>query len=79
MWPGTSGTASSRRSSCSAGAVIDFELPEHLGSLYNRFAFRYDGYASLLYVDRRGAPENRQFGFDLSAKIDLLARLVAGK
>ena len=59
------------------GAVIDFELPEHLGALYNRFAFRYDGYASLLYVDRRGAPENRQFGFDLSAKIDLLARLVA--
>ena len=58
------------------GAVIDFELPEHLGALYNRFAYRYDGYASQLYVDRRGAPENRQLGFDLSAKIDLLARLV---
>ena len=59
------------------GAVIDFELHEHCGSLFNRFPFRYDGYASLLYVDRRGAPENRQFGFDLPGKIDLLARLVA--
>ena len=59
------------------GAVIDFELHEHCGSLFNPFPFRYDGYASLLYVDRRGAPENRQFGFDLLAKIDLLARLVA--
>lgn len=59
------------------GAVIDFELSEHLGSLYNRFGFQYDGYASLLYVDRRGAPESRQLGFDLSAKIDLLARFVA--
>ena len=59
------------------GAVIDFELHELGGSLFNRFPFQYDGYASLLYVDRRGAPENRQFGFDLPGKIDLLARLVA--
>ena len=60
------------------GAVIDFELHEHFGALFNRFPFAYDGYASLLYVDRRGAPENRQFGFDLSAKIDLLARAASG-
>lgn len=60
------------------GAVIDFELHEHLGSLNNRFRFQYDGYASLLYVDRRGAPENRQFGFSLSEKIELLSRLVTG-
>ena len=59
------------------GAVIDFDLQEHCGALFNPFPFRYDGYASLLYVDRRGAPENRQFGFDLSGKIDLLARFVA--
>ena len=58
------------------GAVIDFELQEHLGALYNRFRFEYDGYASLLYVDRRGAPENRQFGFDLIRKIELLRHLV---
>ena len=60
------------------GAIIDFELQEHFGALYNRSRSTYDGYASLLYVDRRGAPENRQLGFDLSAKIDLIARLVAG-
>jgi len=59
------------------GAVIDFELHEHVGSLNNRFRFRYDGYVSLLYVDRRGAPENRQFGFDLLDKLDILDRLVA--
>ena len=59
------------------GAVIDFELHEHLGSLNNRFRFRYDGYASLLYVDRRGAPENRQLGFDLLDKLKILDRLVA--
>ena len=59
------------------GAVIDFELPEHLGSLYNRFPFTYDGYATLLYVDRRGAPEKRQFGFNLLGKINLLAKFVA--
>ena len=59
------------------GAVIDFELHEHCGSLFNPLPFRYDGYASLLYVDRRGAPESRQFGFDLLGKIELLARFVA--
>lgn len=59
------------------GAVIDFELHEHAGSLNNRFRFRYDGYASLLYVDRRGAPENRQFGFNLLDKLNILDRLVA--
>ena len=58
------------------GAVIDFELQEYCGSLYNGFSFEYDGYASLLYVDRRGAPERRQFGFDLPGKIDLIRRLL---
>ena len=57
------------------GAVIDFELHEHCGSLFNPFPFRYDGYASLLYVDRRGAPENRQLGFDLLGKVEVLRRL----
>ena len=58
------------------GAVIDFELLDHCRSLRNGFAFKYDGYASLLYVDRRGAPENRQMGFDLENKIHLLCRLM---
>ena len=54
------------------GAVIDFELLDHCRSLPNGFSVKYDGYASLLYVDRRGAPENRQMGFDLENKINLL-------
>ena len=58
------------------GAVIDFEILDHCRSLRNGFAFKYDGYASLLYVDRRGAPENRQLGFDLQGKMDLLSRLM---
>ena len=32
-------------------------------------ALRFDGLASLLYVDRRGAPENRQLGFDTEDKV----------
>ena len=58
------------------GAIIDFELLDHCRSLCNGFPFRYDGYASLLYVDRRGAPENRQMGFDLEHKINLLCRIM---
>lgn len=62
-----------------APAVIDFEphataalvhsgLPEH----------RFDILASQLYVDRRGAPENLQLGFDLAGKLALL-RALAGR
>ena len=35
----------------------------------------FDGLASLLYVDRRGAPENRQLGFDTEGKVRLLAAI----
>ena len=59
-----------------APAVIDFEphataalihtrLPEHL----------FDILGSQLYVDRRGAPENRQLGFDLAGKLAVLRAL----
>lgn len=58
------------------GAIIDFELLDHCRSLCNGFRFKYDGYATLLYVDRRGAPENRQMGFDLENKINLLCRIM---
>ena len=58
------------------GAIIDFDLLDHCRSLRNGFPFRYDGYASLLYVDRRGAPENRQMGFDLEGKIHVLRRIM---
>ena len=58
------------------GAIIDFDLLDHSRALRNRFPFSYDGYASLLYVDRRGAPENRQMGFDLEGKIHMLRRIM---
>ena len=58
------------------GAIIDFDLLDHCRSLRNGFPLVYDGYAALLYVDRRGAPENRQMGFDLERKIDMLRRIM---
>lgn len=53
-------------------AVIDFEYHVTIRAVFNFFKIRYDALASLLYVDRRGAPENRQFVFDTRAKINLL-------
>lgn len=50
-------------------SIIDFELPNLAHTLFHLKPIRYDGVASLLYVDRRGAPENKQFGFDLMGKI----------
>ena len=58
------------------GAIIDFELFDHCRSLRNGFSLKYDGYATLLYVDRRGAPENQQMGFNLESKIHLLRRII---
>lgn len=54
-------------------AVIDFEV-HATAALVNarRAGFRFDALASLLYVDRRGAPENRQLGFDTKGKVMLL-------
>ena len=56
--------------------VIDFELHFTLHTLFNFCKCKYDGVASLLYVDRRGAPENTQLGFMLTDKIALLSTLV---
>ncbi len=56
--------------------VIDFEYHFTAHTLFNFFKIRYDGVASLLYVDRRGAPENGQLGFTLSDKISLLSSLI---
>ncbi len=53
-------------------AVIDFEL--HVtAAVVNLQApgYRLDGVSGLLYVDRRGAPENPQLGFDTVAKVVL--------
>jgi hypothetical protein len=57
-------------------ALIDFEPLAMLRSLLTLRRFRLDAVASLLYVDRRGAPTNRQYGwFDLRRKIALQAAI----
>ncbi|MCF6310141.1 MAG: glycosyl hydrolase [Sulfurimonas sp.] len=56
--------------------VIDFEYHFTAHTLFNFFKYSYDGISSLLYVDRRGAPENSQLGFTLSDKIALLSTMV---
>ncbi|QOP40809.1 glycosyl hydrolase [Sulfurimonas marina] len=56
--------------------VIDFEYHFTAHTLFNFFKLKYDGIASLLYVDRRGAPENMQLGFTLSDKIALLGSMI---
>ena len=52
------------------GGIIDFELPNFVRSLFHCHPVTYDGAAALLYVDRRGAPENTQLFCDLNAKIN---------
>ncbi len=55
-------------------AVIDFEPAPLARMLFNRRHFTCDIATSLLYVDRRGAPENTQYGlFDLANKIRFTA------
>ncbi len=58
--------------------VIDFEYYNTIHTLFHfRKAF-YDATSSLLYVDRRGAPENRQMLiFNLYRKIELLFSIVS--
>ncbi|MBE0514831.1 glycosyl hydrolase [Sulfurimonas sp.] len=56
--------------------VIDFEYHFSAHSLFNLYNYKYDGISSLLYVDRRGAPENMQMGFNLQDKISLLSTMV---
>lgn len=51
-------------------AIIDFEPLPAMRALLNGRAFTLDATASLLYVDRRGAPDATQYGwFDLRRKI----------
>lgn len=56
--------------------VIDFEYHMSIGALFNASGVRFDAASALLYVDRRGAPENTQMGCDLPCKINLMAALV---
>ncbi len=55
--------------------IIDFEYHFTAHTLFNLFKYKYDGVSSLLYVDRRGAPENTQLGFALSDKIAWLSTM----
>ncbi|MEM6454395.1 MAG: hypothetical protein AAF772_04805, partial [Acidobacteriota bacterium] len=57
-------------------AVIDFELHVAMAVLNARRAPHFDALAGLLYVDRRGQPENRQLGFDSVGKV-LLQQAIA--
>jgi len=56
--------------------VIDFEFHFTAHTLFNFAKYKYDATAALLYVDRRGAPENTQLGFSLLDKIALLSTMV---
>jgi len=57
--------------------VIDFEYYFTLGFLAARRSCDFDGIASLLYVDRRGSPDRRQYRhFDLRRKLLLLRAVV---
>ena len=59
-------------------AVIDFEYHFTIRALFNGFKIHYDKVSVLLYVDRRGSPENRQLGiFDLKNKISFLETIVS--
>ena len=57
-------------------SVIDFEYHFTIRALFNKHDVKYDKLSALLYVDRRGAPENTQMGiFGTSKKIDFLYSL----
>ncbi len=55
--------------------IIDFDVPFFARSVFHFKSIFYDGVATQLYVDRRGNPENLQFGFDTLAKIRTYAAL----
>lgn len=57
-------------------SVIDFEYHYTVRTLFNFAKVKYDKLSSLLYVDRRGAPQNAQMGiFDTANKINMLYAL----
>lgn len=59
----------------SGSVTIDFEVHYAIRSLFHGFPIRYDQFAALLYVDRRGSPESKQAGFNLRRKIRLFSSL----
>lgn len=59
------------------GNIIDFDIPFFARSIFHLKPIRYDAIATQLYVDRRGSPERKQFGFDTLAKIKMYATLAS--
>jgi len=58
-------------------SVIDFEFENILHTHRNSRDIEFDTTSSLLYVDRRGEPEGKQYRFfDLKSKIELLNSIV---
>lgn len=58
-------------------AFIDFEYYYIVNVLFRELPFHFDGISNLLYVDRRGGPDNPQYKFfNLRAKIVLLWALM---
>lgn len=59
-------------------SVIDFEYHFTIRALFSKYNIFFDKVSSLLYVDRRGAPENKQMlSFDIVKKIDFLYALAS--
>ena len=59
-------------------SVIDFEYHFTIRALFSKYNIFFDKVSSLLYVDRRGAPENKQMlSFDTVKKIDFLYALAS--
>lgn len=57
-------------------SVIDFEFHFSAHTLFNFAKIHFDAVGSLLYVDRRGEPENTQMGLNLLDKINFLYSLI---
>lgn len=59
-------------------AVIDFEYHYTIRALFSKLKIYFDKVGALLYVDRRGAPENTQMmTFDTTKKINFLYALAS--
>ena len=56
-------------------SVIDYEFLITARTLFNGFKFRLDLTNALLYVDRRGDPQNSQAGLNLIGKLATLSML----
>lgn len=57
-------------------SIIDFEYYFTIRTLFNHYPIQFDQCSSLLYVDRRGAPENTQMGLNLIKKLHLLQSIL---